>query len=692
MSHRVRRAVLLLCLAPALGRAGLAEEWYLSRGRANLEIRSYAAAVEAYRHALAENPRSRDASRGVCLALLGNGDTDAAVAELDRHLARFPDDWALAFEQARILSWGRYAYRARDAIRYLRLGLERHEDPARRRDLARLLARDRATLPEALAELDRLLAASPRDRTLQDERLALLLWDPGRRAEAVAELRERHAAAPGDADVTLKLARLLAAERGTAAEAAGLYADLLGARPADPDLLLGHARALARAGQRDAARAAYDRALAARTSSDVRLERAELLSADPATRDAARADYEAVLRAQPGSRKARLGLARTLSARKETSRDAIRQYQAVLASAPGDAEAHRGLARAYAWNGEADRALAHGDAAARSGPVAPDVEETMRALRRGREPAAGGGARVLGQPGGAWALDRIAGFARGAAEPTPFTTSEVEAGLATARGPAGASAEGGFVRVEAEWRSGGALRLGGAGGWDGARRAGQLAGALRLGWSGTSVEGEVSVSRTPRLDSFRAYAGEVVGGRTVGAVSEDGVALRLARAAGATRLELTARAGALSGPVLSPVAVAALAGRGDRVLGRPGSVALSAGLLVRAIHHGRDASGLADADPLAPRVFSPPLEVDASPRLGLRRDAGLAGGFLVDAGPALQVVTGSRGGVRAGGDARAAAWTRLGERLRLRAEASAEQVAAAYARWTAGATAEVLFP
>jgi AcrR family transcriptional regulator len=34
-------------------------------------------------------------------------------------------------------------------------------------------------------------------------------------------------------------------------------------------------------------------------------------------------------------------------------------YEAVLREAPENAEAHRGLARAYAWNGDADRALAH---------------------------------------------------------------------------------------------------------------------------------------------------------------------------------------------------------------------------------------------------------------------------------------------------------------------------------------------
>ena len=98
--------------------------------------------------------------RGVAEPLLG------AAARTARRIApspsstvtsrRFPDDWQLAFEQARLLQWSRYAYRAKDAVRYLRMGLARRDDPARRRELARLLGRDRATLDEALDEYRRL--------------------------------------------------------------------------------------------------------------------------------------------------------------------------------------------------------------------------------------------------------------------------------------------------------------------------------------------------------------------------------------------------------------------------------------------------------------------------------------------------------------------------------------------------------
>ncbi|HEY6099768.1 MAG TPA: tetratricopeptide repeat protein, partial [Anaeromyxobacter sp.] len=178
--------------------AGMAESWYLARGRANMDIGNYASAIEAYESALRQNPRSREASRALGIARERNGETDRAVAEFDRHLAAFPDDADVAFRQARILQWSRYAYRSGDAIRYLRMGLAARDDPARRRELARLLGRERATAGEALAEYDRLLAKEPRDPSLREERLKLLLWDPRRRDDAIRELEARVRERPDD--------------------------------------------------------------------------------------------------------------------------------------------------------------------------------------------------------------------------------------------------------------------------------------------------------------------------------------------------------------------------------------------------------------------------------------------------------------------------------------------------------------
>jgi tetratricopeptide (TPR) repeat protein len=691
MNRALRAALLAATLfLPARAPGGVAESWYLARGRANMEIGNYSAAVEAYRKALDANPHSREASRALGFALLRNGETDRAVAVLDRHLARFPGDADVAFEQARLLQWSRYAYRSRDAVRYLRMGLAVRDEPARRHELARLLGRDRATLDEALAEYDRLLASAPDDRELRDERLKLLLWDPRRRAEAIRELQRRAAEKPGDERVARDLARLLAGDPARAAEAAERYEILLARHPQDPDLLLGRARALARGGRRAEARDAYSRALSARQPPEVRLERAELLASDPATADEARREYEMFLRASPRSRRARLGLARVLGARKETSRAAIREYEEVLRGAPADAEAHRGLARAYAWNDDADRALAHGELADRHGPPRADLAAMERDLRRGREPSVGAGARLLEQPGGAWAYSSIATFATGAAEPTPFTSSSVEAGLATA-GAGPARTEGGFFDARGEWRPRPGARLSLALGWDGARLAGRrLSGEVRLVREDGTRTLSLGFAHAARRDSFRAYAGERTPSGAAGAASDTAVEVRGTWTRERDRAEAFARAGAVTGAGISPAVSASAGGRADRALLRARGWTILAGARGEATHHARDLSG-GDGDPAATRVFSPPLFVQASPRLSIVREEGLAGRVILDAGPAAQITSGHDGALRLGGDVRASLMRRFGDRLRMGAELRAERVGGVHSRVEGALDAALLF-
>ena len=157
-------ALLLLWAAPA--HAGLAEEWYLYRARANMGIRNYAAAIEAFRKVLEDKPRHREALRGLATAYEKNGQTDEAIATYDRYLEHYKDDPGIAFRQAANLGWSRYAYRRKDAIRYYRMGLAHEDDFAQRRKLARLLAQDKADLDEALVEYRRLVKAKPSDRQL----------------------------------------------------------------------------------------------------------------------------------------------------------------------------------------------------------------------------------------------------------------------------------------------------------------------------------------------------------------------------------------------------------------------------------------------------------------------------------------------------------------------------------------------
>lgn len=275
----------------------------------------------------------------------------------------------------------------------------------------------------------------------------------------------------------------------------------------------------------------------------------------------------------------------------------------------------RAVWASYAWNGDADRALAHGAIAERRGRAAPSDAELARSLRRGREPALAGGTRVLAQPGGAFPLSSLAAFASGSADPTPFTTSAVEGGLAFHRG-GGAHAEGTHLAAAGEWRPrrGDRLRLGLA--WDGARLCGREAGG-ELRWE--QERGDLALSlraaRVPRRDSFRALAGERVGDVRVGAASEDLGEIRVGLTSGRDRLELTARAGAVSGAGFRAVFTAGASGRADREVLRRGVWRIRLGAAAEATHHARDLSGLHDADALAPRLFSPPLFLAASPRV-----------------------------------------------------------------------------
>ncbi|MFL5274653.1 MAG: tetratricopeptide repeat protein, partial [Anaeromyxobacteraceae bacterium] len=278
----LRALAVAAALAPAApARAGVAEGWYVLRGRSNMKIGNYKAAIEAFQKAVELEPSSREAQRSLAIAYEQNGETDRAIAQLDRYLERFHDDPEMAFKQARHLGWSRYGYRRADAIRYYRMGLAQRDDPARRLELARLLGRDRETLDEALAEWRLLLAREPGNRAWRAEYEKLLLWDERHRGEAIAELSRDADADPSDLDLQLRVARMMAADPTRAAAAAERYRKVLAARPADAALQLELARWLLGAKRRGEALDAYGRALELRPGdADLRLEYARLLLGD----------------------------------------------------------------------------------------------------------------------------------------------------------------------------------------------------------------------------------------------------------------------------------------------------------------------------------------------------------------------------------------------------------------------------
>ena len=159
-------SVLLLisfCAAVPAGADDFVESWYMSRGRSNLEIENYKAAIEAFEKVVERDPGNREAMRSLGIAYEKQGLKDKAIEQFDLYLGRWDDDADIAFAQARALEWSRYAYREKDMLKYYRMGLKRKNDPAMRLRYATHLARHKDTSQEAVAQYDKVLETQPRN-------------------------------------------------------------------------------------------------------------------------------------------------------------------------------------------------------------------------------------------------------------------------------------------------------------------------------------------------------------------------------------------------------------------------------------------------------------------------------------------------------------------------------------------------
>lgn len=139
------------------------ESWYMSRGRSNMEIENYKAAIEAFEKVVERDPSNREAMRSLGMAYEKQGLKDKSIEQFDRYLARWDDEPDLAFAQALSLEWSRYAYREKDMLKYYRMGLKRKNDPAMRLKYATHLARNKDTSQEALEQYNKVLEVQPRN-------------------------------------------------------------------------------------------------------------------------------------------------------------------------------------------------------------------------------------------------------------------------------------------------------------------------------------------------------------------------------------------------------------------------------------------------------------------------------------------------------------------------------------------------
>lgn len=413
--------------------APLKESWYLSRGKANMRIHNYKAAIEAFEKLVALNPEHRDGMRLLGTAYEAQGLTDKAIGHYDRYLERFPKDAEVAFKQARFLEAERYRYRRDDAIGYYRLGLKSSNDAAMRHRLARLLSADKAHLGEAVKTYEKLLADHPDNNRYQREYRELLVWDDRFLDKAITASEAAVKEAPGDDALNRQLAALyFKSPRPRHRQAAiDSYADLVSVHPGDNQLRVRYAQALGRSDVYfEVAREQYHKALKQKESTDTRLLFADHLAQRAENRPEALSNYRRVMVKRPGDLSVRLKHARLLGANKADAPKAIAAYREILRRDPKNSAAHREVGKAYAWQGDNDRAIHHANLALRYDREDRRARRLRGDLMEGREPRVWSGMAYASQ--GAdddnYVYDGYRIFVGGRMDVIPFLTAGVEAG------------------------------------------------------------------------------------------------------------------------------------------------------------------------------------------------------------------------------------------------------------------------
>jgi tetratricopeptide (TPR) repeat protein len=392
--------VIVVALNSPLHAQSIKEGWYMMRGKSNLKIKNYSAAIEAFRAAVEINGNNRDA-----LKLLGHscelqGMTDQAISAYESYVNKFSDDASIAFKLGDLLLWERYSYRKQDAIDYYRKGLLIENNTVYRHKLARLLAAKKETSSEAVAEYRKLVKVDPENKNFQKEYRALLLWDDSHIGEAIFEYRKLAQENPDDYHIQHEYAKLCARDKAYNDEAIKAYSSLAAKRKSDVALHEEYADVLSANPRRfDDAKKEYEFVLSKNGSLRIREKYADLLASRQSQRGEAQRQYGIIVKSDPSNVKIRMKYARLLGANKKTVPEAIRQYEIVLKYQPNNGYAHAGLAKAYAWSGNKDKAAYHSALAAKYAPKNKEVAELRRELTKGREPFIGGYVEYLYQPG-----------------------------------------------------------------------------------------------------------------------------------------------------------------------------------------------------------------------------------------------------------------------------------------------------
>jgi tetratricopeptide (TPR) repeat protein len=685
--------MLILALAVALGGltpsgAGadsLKEAWYLSRGKANMEIGNYKAAIEAFQEVVRLNPNHREAMRTLGVAYELQGLTDKAIEQFDRYLKRFPEDADIAFRQADYLGWSRYAYRKKDAIQYYRMGLKVRDDPEKRHKLARLLAEDKKTLDQAIEEYRKLIRDDPKNQAFQVSYRKLLLWDERHLKEAIREYERLAAQRPEDFDTTYQLAGLLARDTGRTGDAVKQYKKLVAKKPDNLALRIEYAKLMVgHSAYFDAAREELEYILTRDRRVSIRQMYADLLASRESTRDQALDQYRILVGQAPGDTRIRLKYARLLGARRETAASAVEQYQTVLNREPGNGEAHRGLAQAYAWLGYNDKALHHTRQALQAAPGDARMTGLKRTLMQGREPRVGSHISFVEQPGDLYGMRGYTATFHAQGDLFPFMTNLVEIGTEqywNAQDQAG----GVLFRLSLQYRLDPSRSVEGSFALHGVRRTGRSeAFHLQYNVEGPGRAVRLGFKRELKYDSLLSLAGGASEDQPLGAASANRFYANLA----ATHRRLSVEASPYAGWV------SAASGRPNPWLGADVNAAVSvagAGPLrvaltysLHATHYARDHGGFAPGEgaPLPGGYFSPKLFLEQTPGILIRAMPGKDQEIELKGGPSFQFVREAAGNTSKTGAALQVSYEYgFGGAFRWTATAAYTQVADVYRRF-----------
>lgn len=446
------KILFMILILTAASSGGVKESWYIMRGRSNMKINNYRAAIEAFEKAVQINPDNREAMKSLGEAYEKQGLTDKAIGQYEKYFNRFRDEAEIAFKLGDFLQWERYKYRKNDAIDYYRKGLKLKNDRRYRYKLARLLAADKENLDEAVAEYKKLLKEDPSNKKYLNEYRQLLLWDKRYLGTAIKEYQQLASQNPENYNINYQYAQLLSRDKSYNKDAIKQYEKLVKKRPQDMKLRLEYAQCLAADPARfDHAQKEFETVLSRGANNSAREKYADLLSGKSSTRDVAVKEYKKILQTNPGNTGVRLKYANLLSSKKETVPEAINQYEIVLRSQPRNGAAHKGIAGAYAWIGEKDKAVMHSELASKYGYSG--ALSLKRELMRGNEPYAGLNVKYINQPGDWFGLSGIAITTKGQFNPKYNITAGAELGYESFwGGDTMLHADGFLVRLNAEYR------------------------------------------------------------------------------------------------------------------------------------------------------------------------------------------------------------------------------------------------